>query len=65
MRHEAYGSICKFLFQNMVKHRQGQTSVDRYVEGKTRVFREQAWVDDQRTISKGLDNRGNPVTRAV
>ncbi len=37
-RHEAYGSICKLLFKNMVKHRQGQTSVDRYVEGKTQEY---------------------------
>ncbi len=40
MRHEVYGSICKLLFQNMVKHRQGQTSVDRYVEGKTQEYSE-------------------------
>ncbi len=31
----------------------------------TRVFQEHAWVDDRRTMSKGLDNRGNPSTRAI
>ncbi len=31
---------CKALFQNMVKHRQGQTSVDRYVEYKTQEYSE-------------------------
>ncbi len=39
-RRETCGSMCKALFQNMVKHRQGQTSVDRYVEGKTQEYSE-------------------------
>ncbi len=37
-RREAYRSICKLYSINMVKHRQGQTSVDRYVEGKTQEY---------------------------
>ncbi len=65
-RREAYGSMCKLLFRNIIKHRQGQTSVNRYVEGKTQEYsREHASVIDQRTIAKGLDNRGNPGTRAI
>ncbi len=35
-RREAYGSMCKLLIRNKVKHRQGQTTVNRYVEGKTK-----------------------------
>ncbi len=69
-RHEAYGSICKLLFKNMVKHRQGQTSVDRYVEGKTQEYSKSMRGS---TIgrpthaggSKGLDNRGNPSTQVI
>ncbi len=37
-RRETCRSICKALFQNMVKYRQGQTSVDGYVEGKTQEY---------------------------
>ncbi len=37
-RCEAYGSMCKLLFKNIVKHRQGQTSVNSYVEGKTQEY---------------------------
>ncbi len=37
-RRETCGYICKALFQNMVKYRQGQTSVDRYVKGKTQEY---------------------------
>ncbi len=39
-RREAYESMCKLLFRNIVKHRQGQTSVNRYVEGKTQEYSE-------------------------
>ncbi len=42
-------TVRDLLFRNIVKHRQGQTSVNRYVEGKTSVFREHAWVVDRRT----------------
>ncbi len=28
------------LFKNVVKHRQGQTSVNRYIEGKTKEYSE-------------------------
>ncbi len=56
---------CASFYLETVKHRQGQTSVNRCVEGKTRVFREHAWVVDRQTISKGLDNRGNQSTRAI
>ncbi len=31
----------------------------------TRVFQEHVWIIDRRTISKGLDNRGNSSTRAI
>ncbi len=38
MRHEAWGSIYKHLFRSVVKHRQGQTSVDRSVGGNTQEY---------------------------
>ncbi len=50
----------------MVKHRQGQTSVDGYVEGKTQEFSESmrgSSIGEQ--YPKGLDNRGNQSTRAI
>ncbi len=31
----------------------------------TRVVLRQAWVGDRRTVSKGLDRRGNPGTKAI
>ncbi len=50
----------------MVKYRQGQTSVDRYVEGKTQEYSgEQAWVDDRRTISNRARQRDNTGILAI
>ncbi len=50
----------------MVKHRQGQTSVDRYVEGKTQEYSESmCGLSIGEQYPKGLDNRGNPSTQAI
>ncbi len=57
-RCETCGSICKALFQNMVKHRQGQTSVDRYVEGKTQEYSESkrgSSIGEQYPIGQGRE----------
>ncbi len=58
--------MCKLLIRNKVKHRQGQTTVNRYVEGKTKSNpRACMGRRTANTIYKGLDNRGNPSTRAI
>ncbi len=41
------------FIRNVVKHRQGQIFVNRYVEDKTRVFQGHVWVNDLR-YPKGL-----------
>ncbi len=43
-----------------------KTSIDRYVEGKTLEYsREQAWLDDRRTISNRARQRDNPGMLAI
>ncbi len=53
----------------ILKHGQNTGRVGQWQTGITqtrqRVILGQAWVDDRRTISKGLDRRGNPGTRAI
>ncbi len=65
-RHEASGSKCKLLLVNIVKTQAGSNNSKRVWHGQdTRVILGQAWIFDWRTISRGLDKRGNPIMWAV
>ncbi len=57
---------CASFYSKTVKHRQSQTSFNRYVEGKTQEYSESmrgSSIDEQ--YLKGFDKRGNPSTRAI
>ncbi len=49
-----------FIFRHGQKHRQGQQLANRYIEGKADEY--SGVVFDRRTVSRGLDKRGNPGT---
>ncbi len=60
-RREACRSMCKLLLIDMVKNTgRVKQMANRYIEGKTDEV-----VFDWRTISRGLDKRGNPGTQAM
>ncbi len=65
-RRETCGSICKALFKgeviNQARFMQWQTGTS---QARQRVLLEQAWVDDQQTISNRARQRDNPGTRAI
>ncbi len=64
-RRETRGSICKTLFLNMVRTQAGSVHGKQVWQGQnTEQSVEQAWVDDQHTISRGLGRENNPGARA-
>ncbi len=65
-RREAYVSMCKFLFINIVNTQAGSNNGKQIWHGQdTRVILGQAWVDDRRTISNRARQRDNPGTQAI
>ncbi len=59
-RHETCMRHLQALFQDVVKNTgRVKTSANRYNTGKTKS---NPWVFDQRTISRGLEKRGSPIT---
>ncbi len=54
-RRETRGSICKALLLNMVETQAGSVHGKQLWQGQnTEQSVKQAWVDDQRTVSRGL-----------
>ncbi len=54
-RRETRGSICKALLLNMVNTQAGSVYGKQVWQGQnTEQSVKQAWVDDQRTVSRGL-----------
>ena len=54
-----------FIKQRRGHNRHGSKTGKQVYRGQdTRIILGQAWVFDERTISRGVDKRGNPVTRA-
>ncbi len=55
--------MCKLLLLDMVKNTgRVEQMANRYIEGKTDKYTSKF---DRRTISRGLDERGNPDTRTM
>ncbi len=54
------------LFQDVLKkHRQSKHQQKGVTQVRQRVILGQAWVFDWRTISRGLEKRGSPITWAI